>query len=211
MNKLIGLLTVMILAGAGQGFAQSANEFCRTQAMTTDECPAPLCEWRCQDENCEKNDCRAKSCETLSAEECPLEFCEQRVNCRGNAVCVDRIIDPPACGDIAYAGQDVPCCDGLVRRCGIQFYDRSCDMYGDRSVYAFPICIPCGDGICTNFENGCNCPEDCDDEREPYSGQLFDQELEAWQEEQMEERKGRKNQQRSQDDGGIDSLETEVP
>lgn len=65
------------------------------------------------------------------------------------------------CGDVAYAGQDVACCEGLVRRCGIEFLDGTCDMEGQDSVYNLPICIPCGDGLCGQFENRCNCPEDC--------------------------------------------------
>ena len=65
------------------------------------------------------------------------------------------------CGDLAYAGQDVDCCPGLVRRCGVEFFDGSCDMEGKNSIYSLPICVPCGDGVCGNFENRCNCPEDC--------------------------------------------------
>jgi hypothetical protein len=34
-------------------------------------------------------------------------------------------------------------------------------MQGKNTAYHLPICIPCGDGVCTNFENHCNCPEDC--------------------------------------------------
>ena len=43
----------------------------------------------------------------------------------------------------------------------VVFFDGSCDLVGKSSVYAVPICIPCGNGICNQFETHCNCPEDC--------------------------------------------------
>jgi hypothetical protein len=33
----------------------------------------------------------------------------------------------------------------------------SCDM----SLVLFYVCLRCGDGICKNPENKCNCPADC--------------------------------------------------
>jgi len=116
------------------------------------------------------------SCDQITADQCPEERCAVMKNCRGEDICYFKMIDPPACGDLSYAGQDVPCCPGLVRRCGVAFLDMTCDMFGDDSPYHLPICIPCGDGICGNFENVCNCPEDCwpGEDRE-YEGQVFDQ------------------------------------
>lgn len=115
-------------------------------------------------------------CDQIDAKDCPLNRCALMVNCRGQEICHFQMFDPPECGDLSYAGQDVPCCEGLVRRCGMAFLDDTCDMYGDNSEYNLPICIPCGDGICTNFENICNCPEDCWLEGgRAYEGKTFDQ------------------------------------
>jgi hypothetical protein len=56
---------------------------------------------------------------------------------------------------------DVPCCRGLVARCGREAADGDCRM--DVGVYekSLQYCLPCGDGICEKPENRCACPEDC--------------------------------------------------
>jgi hypothetical protein len=86
------------------------------------------------------------SCHRISVEECPIDRCAVMTNCRGQQICYFKMIDPPVCGNLSYAGQDVPCCPGMVRRCGMAFLDMSCDLHGDNSEYHLPICIPCGDG-----------------------------------------------------------------
>jgi hypothetical protein len=122
----------------------------------------------------------ATPCDEIPVDQCPEEICDRLINCRGETICHFKMIDPPACGNLSYAGQDVPCCPDLVRRCGVAFFDMTCDMYGDHSEYNLPICIPCGDGVCGNFENICNCPEDCHpDGNQEYQGQKFDEEAAA--------------------------------
>ncbi len=106
--------------------------------------------------------CKPKSCLNLPADKCPRDTCRLMKGCDGVDICFNLDErEAPQCGGIAYDGQDVACCEGLVKRCGVEYFDGSCDMSGDHSVYGVPICIPCGNGICNQFENRCNCPEDC--------------------------------------------------
>jgi len=130
------------------------------------ECPENICQLKCEevgeDGICASQVCVAVECPRINPEHCPEDFCQKMVNCSDEEICNYPMGGEPAeCGDLAYAGQDVECCPGLVRRCGVEFLDGSCDMEGKGSVYALPICVPCGDGICGQFENPCNCPEDC--------------------------------------------------
>ena len=104
-----------------------------------------------------------KSCLEFSAEDCPEKFCRIMVGCSGKEMCYfPRQYDPPECGGLSYDGQEAECCEGFVKKCGIEFFDGSCDMEeGYKSYEGVPICLPCGNGICNQFENRCNCPEDC--------------------------------------------------
>ena len=157
--------------------ADSLDEYCQQQWTAKQSCPPEVCVLEKADSPDAVEQCLAKPCDEISGKDCPTQFCDTLVNCRGQEICHFKMIDPPACGDLAYAGQDVPCCPGLVRRCGMAFLDDTCDMYGDNSEYSLPICIRCGDGVCTNFENLCNCPEDCGERGESvYQGQKFDEE-----------------------------------
>ncbi len=106
--------------------------------------------------------CKSRPCPEISRDHCSLDRCQIIIGCEGKEICYYKENQaPPQCGPLAYTGQDVDCCEGLVRRCGVEFFDGSCDMLGKNSMYAVPICLPCGDGICGQFENHCNCPEDC--------------------------------------------------
>ena len=162
-------------------FAQeTAIEYCQRTFQETKKCPANVCAAQaCEGEGCTEDLCLPKPCSTFSAEECTNEFCELLTDCAGGQVCGDKHYDPPQCGKLAYDGQGVSCCDGFVRRCGIEFFDHSCDMLGENSVYSLPICIPCGDGVCANFENRCNCPEDCHPKGEAYTGRKFEREVDS--------------------------------
>lgn len=139
--------------------------YCEETYQTKLECPSEVCvayfaEQKGTDAFIMK--CKPKSCLNLPVDQCPLDTCRVMMGCDDVYICYppdDR--QPPQCGGLAYDGQDVPCCEGLVKRCGVEYFDGSCDMSGKHSIYAVPACIPCGNGICNQFENRCNCPEDC--------------------------------------------------
>ncbi len=142
--------------------AETLAERCAREFRANGSCPEAVCRavWVEQDGR-RVQECRPKECPEIPPEACPPE-CSLMTDCSGEQICHYPMVgERPACGDLAYAGQDVPCCEGLVKRCGVEFIDGSCDMEGKHSVYNLPICIPCGDGVCGNFEDACNCPEDC--------------------------------------------------
>jgi len=168
MKKVVYVICLVFVLGAvGKGSAFAENGFityCANYVQEHQECPPALCQMKCrsgiQFENCELV-CQPKDCIDIDAEHCPLEHCRLLDGCNQKKVCYHKNIEEPSeCGDLSYSG-DLECCEGLVKRCGIEFFDRTCDMKGENSVYGVPICIPCGDGKCTQFENACNCPEDC--------------------------------------------------
>jgi hypothetical protein len=144
---------------------QDLASFCGESYQNTQNCPTSLCDLTCQalkeGEPC-KNICLPKPCTKIDVKDCPEQFCAVMTDCSNKEICHFKMAGgAPKCGDIAYAGQDVECCPGLVRRCGVEFIDGNCDMEGKNSIYNLPICLPCGNGICNQFENRCNCPEDC--------------------------------------------------
>ena len=101
-------------------------------------------------------------CQGLSADECPVDRCDVRTNCAGERVCdVRRSAPVLACESIASDGDGAECCPGLIRRCGSIAPDGSCDATVSWNSWAYPQCLPCGDGMCQRAENRCNCPEDC--------------------------------------------------
>ena len=140
------------------------QQLCEDQYKETGECPESTC-WEktvAVSEEEEQILCLPLACPDIAADACPLDYCAVMVNCSNERICQYQMQGEKAqCGDLAYAGQDVECCPGLIRRCGVEFLDGTCDMEGQGSIYSLPICIPCGDGFCNNFENRCNCPEDC--------------------------------------------------
>jgi hypothetical protein len=141
------------------------RDYCSNFLKAERKCPNDICMVGCEGgvikAGCQVI-CEPRPCFELSAGDCPTDQCQVLQGCSGQPVCYTKDSDgPPACGDLAYPGQDVPCCEGMVQRCGIEFFDRTCDMVGHMSIYSVPICLPCGNGICNQFENHCNCPEDC--------------------------------------------------
>lgn len=137
---------------------------CRQMYEKTGSCPPDTCLMTCRDrllfDGCPLS-CEPRPCVEIPLEKCPVDRCEVLDGCDKKKVCYYKISDPPKCGDLAYAGRK-ECCKGFVKRCGFEFFDGSCDMIGDNSMYSVPICMACGNGICNQYEDKCNCPEDCD-------------------------------------------------
>lgn len=105
--------------------------------------------------------CHPKECVTIQSQDCPSERCVVLSGCGEENVCYPKMEESSLpCGELAYTGEK-ECCEGLVKRCGVEFLDGTCDMIGKYSISNAPLCIPCGNGICNQFENRCNCPEDC--------------------------------------------------
>lgn len=160
------LVFFICLSLSGIVYAQeSTAQFCEGVYSKTNECPQSVCRLECVGglslDDCEKV-CYPKECAEIDAENCPLDSCQILKGCSGEDVCYHKLINEPfGCGNISYAGQKVECCYGLVKRCGERFIDGTCDMIGAHTLYSVPICIPCGNGICNQFEDSCNCPEDC--------------------------------------------------
>ncbi len=145
---------------------QTFSEYCTKAYLENAQCPSAICQLQCEDATMQKECpkvCLPKDCKDISAENCPKEFCRTQTDCSQKTTChpLNNIEQIPECGLLAYSGQDVECCKGLVKRCGFDYLDGKCNMEGKNTAYHLPICIPCGDGVCTNFENHCNCPEDC--------------------------------------------------
>lgn len=130
----------------------------------TGKCPLEICDYGCfalAEDGC-RMACKDKACVFIKNQFCPSDRCQIFKSCEGNEICYFKMkSEPPACGEIGYNGQEVECCAGLIKRCGVEMLDGSCNMLGQNSIYAVPSCIPCGNRICDQFENKCNCPEDC--------------------------------------------------
>ena len=163
------MIMVFLVAGFGVAISRPAAaeqtfmDHCLDSYLQKKECPADICQLRCIHDtpDCVKM-CLPKECPKIDVAHCPGKYCEVMTDCSDQKICHYQMMgEKPECGDLAYAGQDVECCDGFVKRCGVEFLDGRCDMEGKNSVYNIPICIPCGDGICGQFEDRCNCPEDC--------------------------------------------------
>ena len=138
--------------------------YCKAMYESHQTCPKEICFLSClggiDSQDCPV-ECQAKECIEIDAKDCPQPQCDLIEGCDKKKVCYYKIRKPPSgCGDLSYVGQN-DCCQGFVKRCGIEFFDGTCDMVGEKSIYSSPMCIPCGNGICNQFENHCNCPEDC--------------------------------------------------
>jgi len=163
---VIGILFFLMHAlYVSQALAQDIAAFCDESYSQNIECPKDLCAldyFAIGESRAYIMRCVPKPCLQIEADKCPLDKCQLLKGCTGEDVCFAIIDhDPPVCGSLAYEGQAAPCCQGFVKRCGVEFFDGSCDMEGKYTVDAIPICLPCGNGICNQFENRCNCPEDC--------------------------------------------------
>lgn len=167
-QRILSLLVAVLISFAGEGFAnaQTFADYCTGAYAKGAGCPPASCQLQCADGSKAPEcplACVPRDCQTISADSCPRQFCSIIENCSKQKICMAKIPEGlvPDCGALAYNGQDVECCKGMVKRCGFDYLDGKCNMEGKNSQYALPICIPCGDGVCTNFENHCNCPEDC--------------------------------------------------
>ena len=161
----IGLIIIGMVSFSVAKNKTPFDVYCMNSFHAKGTCPQNICQLKCEEgtniENCPLS-CIPKKCTKIEADACPDKYCSKMVDCSGNDICHFKMLGgSPRCGNLAYAGQDVECCEGLIPRCGIEFIDGACDMEGKNSVYNLPICIPCGDDICGQFENRCNCPEDC--------------------------------------------------
>lgn len=133
------------------------------------QCPGNICQSGClgDDSLSCPNSCVARPCVEIKREECPKDRCQVLDGCDHTQICFDKILtEPDTCGDLGYGGT-LECCADLMKRCGLEFFDGTCDMVGSNSMYGVPICIPCGNGVCNQFENACNCPEDCGPKESP--------------------------------------------
>ena len=160
------LLTLFLSATT---FAEeiSLHDYCVEVFEKEGFCPKEMCDIGCVGGEIKDNcvvDCKPKPCTSFKVDQCLLfKECEVLTGCDEAQGCYLKQIEPE-CGELAYAGK-VECCEGFIKRCGIDFFDGRCDMVGLDIQYRLPICVPCGNGICNQFENHCNCPEDCKDNR----------------------------------------------
>ena len=172
MKIKVVILVIVLLSFAFCAAAQDAKltklqtlddlaKICHESYEQKAECPKEFCELKCAVTD-NVNECRmtcfVKECGQIAADHCPLDSCQRITGCDGALKCFKKSSkQPPLCGGLAYAGGEVECCQGFVKRCGIEYFDGRCNIEGD-----IPICLPCGNGICNQFENRCNCPEDCE-------------------------------------------------
>ncbi len=163
----LGFSIVFVLISASALNAQQTFvDLCNKSYLENSVCPPATCQLQCAvgeaAADCPKV-CVPKECQAISAENCPKDFCHTVTDCSQKVTCqVNSSPDQiPECGALGYDKQEVECCPGLVKRCGFDYLDGKCNMQGKNTSYNVPICIPCGNGVCTNFENHCNCPEDC--------------------------------------------------
>jgi len=161
----IGALVIVLLLLSRPIYSFQGSHYCFDAYAKDGQCPEEVCQFGCSGginyKGCKMN-CIPKTCVLIEPENCPEERCQILKGCEEKDVCYPKFTeDPPECGETAYPGQAVECCEGFVKRCGLEFFDGTCDMKGVQSVYSVPICIPCGNGICNQFEDRCNCPEDC--------------------------------------------------
>ena len=158
-------LIVPIVALAQQTPARNLKQYCLSSYEKNGVCPPQTCRFECVEgtfaQGCPLT-CEPKNCLELSVHDCPADSCQIMDGCQpGQKICYPKMTeDLSECGDLAYMG-DKQCCNGFMKRCGVEFFDGSCDMLGVKTTSSIPMCLPCGNGICNQFENRCNCPEDC--------------------------------------------------
>ncbi len=72
---------------------------------------------------------------------------------------VEEVKEPELCRDetVECTTGGLPCCEGLVSVPYGMEQDGECLF-----EYCGDICRPCGNGVCDEGENRCNCPEDCE-------------------------------------------------
>ncbi len=170
MRMFSSFILLLIAFGfcSKEGFSadQVFIDHCRSAYQQNKICPSDTCLLQCADgtQTPECNlSCTPRECVTFSQESCPKQFCALVVDCSVQNNCVAKTPPEqiPECTTLGNHPQEAECCKGLIKRCGFDYLDGKCNMQGKNTPYKFPVCIPCGDGVCTNFENHCNCPEDC--------------------------------------------------
>lgn len=162
------LLIILPALVADRAFCASQPfvEYCSKSYSGKKVCPQDICQLQCADgtqtPQCDLT-CVPKECDTFSAGQCPEMFCVAAEDCGKRIQCLQKPAydQIPPCAGLGEHPQFAKCCAGFTARCGFDYLDGKCNMEGKNTAYNFPICIPCGDGNCTNFENHCNCPEDC--------------------------------------------------
>ena len=71
--------------------------------------------------------------------------------------CGEEYVHPVPCAQAGeQRGVAVVCCDGLVEIPNAYPVHDACAL-----EFGFHLCSACGDGFCDDWENACNCPEDC--------------------------------------------------
>lgn len=168
MTKRILMLTCFFIFILGISFASAftALDFHCSQIFTeTNQCPDSLCRIRCYGgidyPGCDI-ECFGKECTSINPSMCPKPTCQIVKGCHDADLCLPNDLRTELeCGDSGYIGDALECCEGLKKRCGIPLFDDTCDQAPERSIYAAPMCLPCGNGTCDVLENRCNCPEDC--------------------------------------------------
>ena len=76
----------------------------------------------------------------------------------GNFTCHFPCEEMP-CKEAGESSYVFGCCEGLKEIQPIRAYDDECNFTG--IIGGTPICSDCGNGRCEEWENKCNCPEDC--------------------------------------------------
>lgn len=105
--------------------------------------PLPTCEDKCGDGTCQEVVCEAMGCPCAeTATNCPQDCAQQggQQNCAGEGTFTPQT-----------------CCQGLTRL-GAYSIDQTgaCVVLRTQGP-----CSNCGNGICSTWENVCNCPQDC--------------------------------------------------
>ncbi len=169
MIRAIFIVMFMVVAFLGNptlSYARSAlDQYCDKKFKETNVCREELCQTRCYGgldyPGCDI-ECYGKDCAAIVVNQCPSPTCQIVKGCDGRKRCLpDDYAEGDTCGVLGYVGDKLECCEGLVKKCGIPLFDGSCDEAPERSIYAAPMCLPCGNGKCDVLENRCNCPEDC--------------------------------------------------
>ena len=74
-----------------------------------------------------------------------------------NGDCGAKHVHPVSCAAAGERrGVAVGCCDDLVELANAVPVEYVCVH-----LFGFSLCSACGDGTCDDWENPCNCPEDC--------------------------------------------------
>lgn len=74
-----------------------------------------------------------------------------------DGACGAKHVHPVSCADAGERrGVAVECCEGLVELANAVPVEYACVH-----LFGFSLCSACDDGVCDDWENSCNCPQDC--------------------------------------------------